>query len=88
MSQADIKKSVWLSPITSLILYRVYNERNGRYSTFGITGLGCLASNPTKAFGADHTSSSRGSYKNLDPNNGPHQAVLSPIRDVETNNFK
>ena len=76
-----------LRPITSLVLYRVYNERNGRYSTFGFPGLGGMTSTTGNAFGTTHPSSGRGSYENID-NTVPHQSVPSPIRDVESNNFK
>ena len=72
-----------LRPISSLVLYRVYNERQGRYSTFGFPGLGGLASTGP----APHGSSGRGSYENLDHTNPPHQSVPSPIRDVESQNF-
>ncbi|CAG2122759.1 unnamed protein product [Medioppia subpectinata] len=83
-----------LRPITSLVLLRVYNERNGRYSTFGIPGLGGL--NPSGGgagmFGTGGGAGGRGSYENIDGaaagGGAPRQAVPSPIHDLEANNYK
>ncbi|XP_054153019.1 type-1 angiotensin II receptor-associated protein-like [Oppia nitens] len=84
-----------LRPITSLVMLRVFNERSGRYSTFGFPGLGSV--NPSAANAGSGVFGStggiggggpgRGSYENIDGQNRvPHQSVPSPIHDVEANN--
>jgi len=72
-----------LRPISSLVLLRVYNERCGRYSTFGFPGLSGL--NPSNGNNTRGGGTGRGAYENLD-SGVPHQAVPSPIHDVESNN--
>lgn len=69
-----------LRPLTCLLLLKVFNERCGRYSTFGLPGLGSLGTNniPSQPVG------SRGSYENLDAAM-PRQSVPSPIHEVEGN---
>ncbi|CAG2170292.1 unnamed protein product [Oppiella nova] len=74
--------NLMLRPITSLVLLRIYNERNGRYSTFGFPGLGGLNPSGGPAGGGGNTG--RGSYENID-GSAPRQSVPSPIHDVEAN---
>jgi hypothetical protein len=71
-----------LRPISSLVLLRVYNERCGRYSSFGFPGLG--GSSPSRGNDLSGGGAGRGAYENID-NAVPRQSVPSPIRDVESN---
>jgi hypothetical protein len=77
-----------LRPISSLVMLRVYNERCGRYSSFGFPGLSGL--NPTGSVlsggggGVGAGTTGRGSYENID-SGVPHQSVPSPIRDIDSN---
>ena len=69
-----------LRPITSLMLLRLYNERQGRYSSFGFPGLGSLGDTRLGSSGTHGPSAGRGPYENID-STIPHQSVPSPIHN-------